>query len=175
MTRFIQLAAAPLLVLLSASTVCAQTASDVRDVVEGKTRIGDRLTIDTRDGARVKGRLVDLAADAIVIEHAGGQQSFGYDAIDRVRRRRNGVLLGAIIGLGTGITLGIPLRMLVNNETGEGNKALIQLAVFGTGVGIALDAAMSVNRTIYRRDSGSIALGVTPERGGAALRLTARW
>jgi hypothetical protein len=35
--------------------------------------------------------------------------------------------------------------------------------------------AAELNHTIYRRSAGSVRVGVEPQIGGAAIRVTARW
>ena len=99
--------AAVLALLLAAAPATAQIASpQARDNIQRNTRPGDRLTLDIRGGPEVRGRLLSAGADALVLERDGQQQSFQYVSIDRVRRRRNGVWLGTIIGLGAGPPLG---------------------------------------------------------------------
>ena len=58
-------------------------------------RSGDQLTIDTRQGPTLKGRLVSKAADALVLDIGGREQPVPLGDIDRVRRRRNGVVASA--------------------------------------------------------------------------------
>ncbi len=95
--------------------------------------------------------------------------------IDRVRRRRNGVVVGAVVGLGAGLTFGIPARMLVNNENGNGDATLLALVGIGVGTGLLVDGLLSVNRTIYRRSASLVHLSVEPQIGGSAVRVTGRW
>ena len=102
MTNHIRIAALLSMMLAGAAEVRAQAAAGARDAVERRTRIGDRLTIDARDGSATEGRLVSVTADALVLDSAGRKQSFTYGDIDRIRRRRNGIVLGAIIGTGAG-------------------------------------------------------------------------
>ena len=142
--------------------VTAIPASAQQSRLESKTRPGDRLTIDTSDRSTIKGRLLTAGAEVLTIQSVAGPVSIPYSDIDRVRRRRNGVLLGSVIGLGAGVACGIPLKMLFDNETGDGTKALLTVAATGLGIGMAIDAALSVNRTIYRRSTSSIRLGLAP-------------
>ena len=136
---------------------------------------GDRLTIDTRQGPTLEGRLVSKTTDTLVLDTEGREQSVPFGDIDRVRRRRNGVVLGAVVGLGAGLTFGIPARMLVNNENGNGDATLLALVGIGVGTGLFVDGLLTVNRTIYRRSASSVHLSVEPQIGGSALRVTARW
>ena len=85
------------------------------------------------------------------------------------------MLLGSLIGLGTGITFGIPARMLINIEQGNGDRVLATLAAYGLGVGLALDAAVSLNRTIYRRSASSVRFEIAPHAHGVTAGIRAQW
>jgi hypothetical protein len=170
MTR--QLAAALALTLFAGSTAAAQ---DARDILERKTRPGDRLTIDLRSQDPIEGRLLAAGADGLTIESSGGPVAIPYSDLERVRRRRNGVVLGGIIGLATGVTFGIPVRIIVNAESGDGDRGLLALAAVGLGAGLAIDALVSLNRTVYRRSTMTIRFEVTPDPHGATAGIRARW
>jgi hypothetical protein len=173
--RHVRLASAVVLILVASAEANAQGAIDTREAIDRRSRSGDRLTIDTRQGGTLEGRLVNSTADELMLDIEGRARSVRFDEIARVRRRRNGILLGAIVGLGAGLTFGIPVRMLVNNETGDGNSALLTMVGIGVGTGVLVDGLLSVNRTIYRRSDTSVRFGVLPTIGGAAIRVTARW
>ena len=98
-----------------------------------------------------------------------------YSDLERVRRRRNGVVLGGIIGLATGVTFGIPVRIIINAESEDGDRALLALAAYGLGIGLAVDALVSLNRTIYRRSTTTIRFELTPHPHGAAAGLRVQW
>ena len=156
MTKSLKVALGLMLALTAATGVQAQDVSATRDTLDRATRTGDKLTIETRDGVKVEGRLVGIGTDTLLVNTAGGERPFAYEDIDRVRRRRNGVLLGAVIGLSAGILLGIPPRMILNNEGGDGDLALITVAAIGLGTGVAIDGLVSRNKTIYRRSSSGV-------------------
>ena len=170
MTRY--LAAALAITLFAVSTAVAQ---DARVTLERKTRPGDRLTIDLRGEDTIEGRLLTAGADILTIESAGGPMAIPYSDVDRVRRRRNGVVLGGLIGLATGVTFGVPVRIIVNAESGDGDRALLTLAAVGLGVGLAIDAMVSLNRTIYRRSTMTIRFEVAPHPHGATAGIRAQW
>jgi hypothetical protein len=149
-------------------------AQDVRDVIDEKVRPGDKLTVTTRDRREVKGRFVRGAADGIVLAFEGSEARLRWSDLDTVKRRRNGVLLGAIIGAGAGAATGIPVAMLAENEHGEGAEALTSMILLGLGVGIGVDALLSIDRTIYDRLSQT-RLDLLPHRGGGSVRVTLTW
>lgn len=173
--KWVPVASAVVLVLVAGTEARAQGAPDAREAIERQSRVGDQLTIDTRQGPTLKGRLVSTGADALVLDIRGREESVPFGDIDRARRRRNGVFVGAIVGLGAGFAVGIPAAALVNNETGGGGAVLATALGIGLGTGLLVDGLLSVNRTIYRRGAGSVRFGVAPQAGGAAIRVTARW
>jgi hypothetical protein len=139
-----------LLVLLPGPGVWAQEASHAREAVERRARKGDRLTVDMRDRSVAEGRLVITGVDALIIDTDGREQAFAYGDIDRVRRRRNGVLMGTIIGLFAGFWAGIPLRERAKGQSpSKANEVLVRAMAYGLGIGICLDGSLSLNRTIY--------------------------
>ncbi len=170
MTR--QLLAASAITLFVVSTAAAQ---DARVTLERQTRPGDRLTIDLRGQDTIEGRLLTAGADVLTIESSGGRVAIPYADLNLVRRRRNGFVLGGIIGLATGVTFGIPVRIIVNAESGDGDRALLALAAFGLGAGLAIDAVLSLDRTIYRRSTTTIRFEVTPQLHGATAAIRVQW
>jgi hypothetical protein len=176
MLRQIATAALLAIVLVGVPAAAAQTADPARTAIERKARTGDRLTITTRDGAQSKGRLVDAGVDALVLQDKDGQRSFTYNDIDHVRRYRNGVVLGAIIGTAAGLAFGLPLRSWAGNESADGDRILAICMATGIGIGAGLDALAGINRTIYRRprDAGG-GFDLQPKKGGGAVRWTVSW
>jgi len=173
--KWVQIASAFVLILLPGAEVRAQGVTDAREAIERQSRRGDELTIDTRQGPMLTGKLVSKGADALVLDIRGQEQSVPFGDIDRVRRRRNGVVVGALVGLGAGLAAGIPAAMLANNETGKGDSAMLTMVGIGVGTGLLVDGLVSVNHTIYRRSASAVGVGVAPQIGGAAIRVTARW
>ena len=123
-----------------------------------------------RDQGKIQGRLVSAGAEILTIETSAGPASIPYSSIDRHRRRRHGVVLGSVIGLGVGVACGIPWKMLADNETGM-EPQLCSSAGIGLGVGLAIDAALNLNRTVYRRsDTVRFELAPTPRGAAAGVR-----
>jgi len=176
MLRQIGSATALAIVIVGTSTAGAQTADPTRTTIERKAKAGDRLTITTRDGAQSKGRLVDVGIDALVLQAADGQRSFAYNDIDRVRRFKNGIVLGVLIGTGAGLVAGLAMRSWAHNEGADGDRIFAIWLAAGIGVGTGLDALAGSNRTIYRRPpEARRGFDLQPKKGGGAVRWTVSW
>ena len=87
MTKAFPVALGLMLLLASATGAQAQDVSATRDTLDRATRNGDKLTIETREGVKVEGRLVGIGTDALLLNTAGAERPFAYKDIDRVRRR----------------------------------------------------------------------------------------
>ena len=164
-----------LLVLCGPSSAFTQPLTEPRDVTQRSLKPGDRVTVQTTDGRRGKGRFVESRPDGLLVEVDRRQTAFAWSEIEQVHRRRNGVLLGAIIGLAAGAAAGYPLYQLSYNETGEGGKDLALMMALGLGTGVTIDALLAKEKTVYRRRAVTSSLHVRPERGGGAVHVRVAW
>ena len=143
---------------------------DLSDRLSG----GDTVTVMGPAIGHVRGRFVELTADTLTIATESGRRSFDASEIDRVSRRRHGVVLGSLIGLGVGIALAVPLNML-NEEGGNRIGGTAFVVGISTAVGLGIDALIDLPRTVYRRP-GSPRIRLAPQLGpgaaGAALHVT---
>ena len=156
------------------SYTASARAQDARDLIEDKVRPGDKLTIAMRDGREIKGRFVAGATDVMILADEGNEVRVRRTDVDSLKRRRNGVLLGAIIGASAGAATGIPVAMLMENEHGQGAEALTSMTLLGLGVGIGIDALLSTDRKVYDRPAQA-RLEFLPQRGGGSMRVTLSW
>ena len=159
-----------LALLAAGQDATAQTDADARGAVLQGANLGDRLTVTLRDGARMHGRLIDTR-DGLVLRHRDDQRTFSFGDLETVTRRKNGLILGPIIGTAAGLAIGLPVRTRLNNEGENGDKALTVLVVSGVAIGTLLDALMGSERTVYRRPRTGTVFSIAPARGG----VTARW
>jgi hypothetical protein len=100
-----------------------------------------------------------------------GPRTIAVPQIQLVQRRKNGVLLGAIIGAGAMVPVSIVLQEYLNNEGGGSAYAAVPILV-GAGVGTAIDAFIGSRKTLYHRSSQTH-LGVSPviNRNGVGVRV----
>jgi hypothetical protein len=152
----------------------AQT-STAAEVLADKLKPGDRLTITVTDLTRIRGKLVAVGDDGLVMNTDSGEQVVPFEIVDRVSRRRFGVLLGPLIGAGVGIGFAIPVAMLFQNEGADATTATAFLVGVGAGAGLLIDAAINLPRTVYRRHPRArvqIAPQVGRDRRGIAMQVT---
>ena len=132
----------------------AQDASDAASRfsrLQEQLKGGDRVTVRLDDGMTVVGRFVAVSDRELILVTDGVRHPIPADQILRVRRRRNGVLLGTIIGAVAGVPFGLALRSYVHNEGGSEAGAVLFPIGVGAGAGLALDAVLATNRTVYVR------------------------
>ena len=171
--KFVRTAATAAALLMGVATSEAQRPNDAKSAIDHKADIGNRLTITTTDGTEVHGRLLRLDGEQLVLQQDTGERSFRYSEIDRVRKRKNGVLLGALIGLGAGAAIGYPVAQLSVNGNGSQSDG-VWIALGGLAAGVAIDAVLGSNPTIYRSQVQT-GLTVMPSKKGAMVALSARW
>ena len=169
-------AAVVLACLLVAGTghLAAQTSA-AADVLADRLRPGDRLTITATDLTRIRGKLIAVHDDGLVVNTESGPQVVRFAAVERVSRRRFGVLLGPIIGAGVGIGFAIPVASLFHNEGADATAVSALLIGLGAGTGLLIDAAINLPRTVYRREPAprvQIAPQLGRDRRGVALQVT---
>jgi hypothetical protein len=140
-----------------------------------KIRPGDRLTVTTRDLARIRGKLVAVQGDSLIVATESGERQVPFTSLERVGRQRHGMWLGPIIGAGVGIGFAIPVAMLFENEGADATKASAFLIGLGAGIGLLVDAAVDLPRTVYRRDARPkvmVAPQIGRRGGGVAMQVT---
>lgn len=129
----------------------AQTASpDIADL-QRQLRAGDAVTVRLLNGTSVDGRLDAVSASQLSVTAAGTRRDIPTDQIARVDRRRNGILLGAIIGAAAGVPFGVFMSTWFHNEGGNEAAAFLLPVGAGLGAGIAIDAALVRPRTVFER------------------------
>ena len=176
--------ALPRLCLLALALVAATTpaAAQSPPVVEpgfgalsARLREGDRLSITGPEIGAVRGRLVSVSHDRLTIRTETGLQDFTPPQVNRVKRTRFGVLLGPIIGAGVGVALAIPLNMLIAAEGGDATGDTLRVLAWTTGIGLGIDAAVNIPRTVYRRDTRRVQITPQFSPHGRALALTVKF
>lgn len=163
---------------VSAGEARIQAPPDATSVAQLRDRLraGDRLTITLTDasGTRRHGRFVTIDDETrLLVDRDHRQEAVAFDRIARIRRRRNGVTPGAIIGAAAGAALSIPMVMYLENEGGNEAAGVAMLVGMGLGAGVGLDALLSMPRTVYERQRRTM-IAVIPLAGPERLGVVAR-
>lgn len=140
-----------------------------------KIRPGDRLTVTTRDLARIRGKLVAVHGESLVLDTDAGERQVPFTTLERVGRQRHGMWLGPLIGAGVGAGFAIPVSMLFENEGADATEATVFLIGLGAGIGLLIDATVDLPRTVYRRDAPprvTVAPQIRRDGGGLAMQVT---
>lgn len=141
------------------------------EAMRAKLKVGDRVTVDVQNGPAMKGRFLDVGPDALSISTAGGERRLSRSEVTLVRRHRHGVLLGAIIGGGVGLAFGTAVGTYFANEGHDRDGPLFGLTALGLGLGIAIDAAANIPRTVYQRGPSRTALTIHADPRRPAVRV----
>jgi hypothetical protein len=167
----------------------AQTFSDL------SSKVLSRETVYVTDdsGHTVRGRLLAIAAETLVLETASRRVEFSQNQVERVRVERrdslkNGILIGLAIGAASALFLAsqevsAPRRSSCSwscKGAPSDSVTVFGAAAFGgvvgIGVGAVVDALRRERRLVYERPSNdgpsvSIAPLVTGRTAGVAVRL----
>ena len=160
---------------LVAGAVGRAEAQTPAETLAEKLKAGDQLTVTAQDLARIRGKLIAVRDDGLVIDTGRGRELVRFDTIEKVSRKRFGVLLGPIIGASVGVACAIPVAMLFTNEGAEPAGPVALLVGLGAGTGLLIDAAINLPRTVYRREPSprvQIAPQIGRDRRGVALQVT---
>jgi len=137
--------------------------------------VGDTVTVEATDGAEVRGRVVRMAPDAIVVRGPSAERMVDASGVLQVSACCDSLQNGTLIGLGSGAAFGVFFAAGFS-DNGAGEDAIVGALIFGgigAGLGVGLDALVRSDRLIYR------APAVTPRarfgpRGGA-VGITVTW
>jgi hypothetical protein len=164
-------------IVLTGSAVAAQAPQSPVDSdfarLADKLKVGDPIVVTTDTGMQIKGRFFDVSAAGIALHVDNLQQQLPAEQVSRIQVRRNGVLLGALIGAGVGVPFGLALKSWAHNEGGNEAGALAFPILVGLGTGIAIDAFLVVPRTVFDRLSPRATLVpiVTPHTAGVRVAI----
>jgi hypothetical protein len=168
-------------------TPAAQPAGESdADAIRHRVKEGQRVRITDDQGREWQGRIEALAADNLVLLTKDRQpRDVPYAAIVRIDRPHDTLASGAMIGFLSGAALG--LFVIVANEANHGcwgcfdpNAAVYVLVPAfvgggGAGIGIAIDALVRRDPTLFRRGDSRVTLAPTLGRGARGVSVSVRW
>ena len=118
-------------------------------------RHGDRVQLTDVRGNRVSGTLSTLSDAVLALTTSEGRRVFSPADVFEVRRRRDSVLNGTLLGLAIGTGGGLAVGLAVDHARGEGTWLAPSVTLAGAGIG-ALggflgDALRSHTGVVFRR------------------------
>jgi hypothetical protein len=137
--------------LAGAISLRAQDRSDFTQL-QTTLKVDDTVSVTTAAGDNVKGKMLEITPERIVLKVKGAPQTLAASQILKVKRRKNGVLLGALIGAGSMVPVSIAFASYAANEGGDSAAALLPIAI-GLGIGTGIDALIPSQKTVYERNS----------------------
>ena len=183
--------AASAFALFIAAAFCVPTPGaaqqPVRSFDQLNTRLkpGDTVWVTDAGGREITGRIRNLSAASLLLDAGGTPRDFQAEQVGTIRLRpkdslKNGVLLGAVIGLALGVASCAANSQCIDDEGGPGVTAALGLmgAAAGAGLGAGVDAAVKGPKLVVYRAAGTaghaatrVSIGpvLTPRRGGVAV------
>ena len=169
----------------------AQTAgpSDA-DAIRQRVNEGQKVRITDDQGREWQGRIEALAPDNLVLMTKDRQhRDVQYAAIVRIDRPPDTLANGALIGFLSGAAYGLFALVAEENadcdpgaffSCGDPTAAAYVvippiLGAIGAGIGVAIDALVRRDPTLFRRGDSRVMLAPSLGRGVQGLSLSVRW
>ena len=155
------------------------------DAIRQRVKKGQRVRITDDQGREWQGRIEALAADNLALLTKDRQaRDVPYAAIVRIDRPRDTVANGAKTGFVSGAAFGLFVVVAVAIDDrgfccGVPAAAYVLLPAAyggaGAGIGIAIDALVRRDPTLFRRGDSRVTLAPSLGPGIRGLRLSMRW
>ncbi len=101
--RYVPATCAAVALLFVAATARAQT---VAETIRASVKTGQRVAVTADTGEEVKGRVINVATDALTIREGRDYVTVPYAQIIRIEKQRDSLYNGMLIGFGVGAGYG---------------------------------------------------------------------
>ena len=142
-------------------------------------------TVYVRDssGAEVKGKLLQLGPDSVLLLENGVEHRFAIDEVERIQKRdslRNGTIIGAVIGGAMGVLAAgfadCPSSQGHARECDAFRATTVALSIgVYAGLGTGIDALIPGRTTLYRKPDQSVVRVAPAGSGGIGLHMSVGW
>jgi len=181
--------AAGIVALVLVTAPSAAVAQDAGPPIAQLVKAGQKIVVVDDDGQEIEGRVDSVSSDSLALRSGGKPIALSLDRIVRIDRPRDGLGNGALIGMGTTVSLSM-IGLAVNQSTCEGRYhrecstppfwvvlwAAGSSAALGAGIGVGIDAMIHGDRAIYRRGAGiRTAIAPTIARGVRGAAISVSW
>jgi hypothetical protein len=143
---------------------------------------GDSVQVIDRRGREISGRLVDLSPAGIRVHGSAGDVELGEADLVLIRQRRTDSLLdGTLKGVAIGGGLGLLMELTCSGNSycaeAPDGQALLGGLVWGTGIGLLVDALHKTPHDVFRAAAPKASLQIAPiaGRGKAGAMVALRW
>ena len=160
------------------------------DVIRQRIREGQKVRITDDQGHEWQGRIEAIEPDKVVLLTKDRQRrDTPYAAIVRIDRPHDTLANGALIGFVSGAIYG--LLAVVAEESADCDPGVFLscgdptaaayvvippvLGAIGAGIGVAIDALIRREPTLYRRGDSRVTLRPSLGRGVSGIHLSVRW
>ena len=151
------------------------------DAIRQRVKKGQRVRITDDQGREWQGRIEALAADNLALLTKDRQaRDVPYAAIVRIDRPRDTVANGAKTGFVSGAAFGlfVVVAAAIDGWVPNAARYVLLPAVYGgagAGIGIAIDALVRRDPTLFRRGDSRVILAPSLGPGVRGLSLSMRW
>jgi hypothetical protein len=160
------------------------------DAIRQRVKEGQKVRLTDDQGREWQGRIEALAPDNLVLLTKDRQRrDVPYAAILRIDRPHDTLANGALIGFVSGAIYGLlTVAAEENADCGSsggffcGNPTAAEyvvipamLGAMGAGIGVAIDAIVRRDSTLFRRGDSRVMLAPSLGRGVRAVSLSVRW
>ncbi|HET7217656.1 MAG TPA: hypothetical protein VFJ02_06390 [Vicinamibacterales bacterium] len=141
-------------------------AQDAAPRIDQLVKRGEKVVVMDEDGQEIEGRIESISASTVALRVDGAPVDMPFDRIVRIDRPRDGLGNGALIGMGTTVSLSM-IGLVAAQSSCEDRYyncssppfwvvlwAAGSSAAIGAGIGVAIDALIHSERAIYRRGGG---------------------
>ena len=181
----------PMRVVILAFVALAPAAAAAQGTpapLEQLVKRGEKVVVVDDAGREIEGRIEAVSSEVLGLRVHGQPVDLAVDRVVRVDRPRDGLGNGALIGMGTAVSLS--MIALVGAQTScDGARygcaapppawvvlwAAGSSAALGAGIGVAIDALIHSERAIYRRGSVRAAVAPTIARGVRGASVSVSW
>jgi hypothetical protein len=169
----------------------AQTAASTdADAIRQRVKEGQKVRITDDQGREWQGRIEAFAPDHLVLLTKDRQhRDVPYAAILRIDRPHDTLANGALIGFVSGAVYGLLALVAEENAacdpgaffscgdpTGAAYVVIPPvLGAIGAGIGVAIDALVRRDPTLFRRGDSRVRLAPSLGRGVRGVSLSVRW
>ena len=168
----------PLLATL-ASSAYAQPAAQSFEQLQVLVPVGNEVKLTDSAGNRLAGEIAAILADRLILDVGGKKTTYGErDILEITRRGGDPLTNGAWWGFGIGAGFGsLGYGVFCATETCSA-IAIVIIPVYGAmgaGAGVAVDALIRGEKTVYRAPNRQITTAVAPmfgRRKGIGLAIT---